>query len=243
MRAPKTLFVSDLHLDASDPAIAQQFHEFLADEARTADALYVLGDLFEVWFGDDDPGTEARATVAALRALTDSGVPCFLMHGNRDFMIGRRFCREAGVTLIPDGTVVERYGERALLMHGDLLCTDDRDYQRMRRVLRNRPLQWLFRRLPLERRRAFAQRLREGSRERVGMKAPEIMDVNGAAVERAFRDHGVRTIIHGHTHRPAVHELRIDGIPARRIVLGDWHAQGSVLEWSPTGFELRSLPR
>ena len=213
MRAPKTLFISDLHLDASDPAIARQFHAFLSGEAREADALYVLGDLFEVWFGDDDPDPSARATVAALRALTESGVPCYLMHGNRDFMLGRRFCRETGTTLLPDGTVIDLYGERALLMHGDLLCTDDEDYQRMRRVLRNRTLQWIFRRLPLERRRAVAQRLREGSRERVGMKAPEIMDVNGTAVERAFRKHSVRTLIHGHTHRPAVHELSVDGTP------------------------------
>lgn len=243
MRAPKTLFISDLHLEASDPAIARQFHAFLSGEAREADALYVLGDLFEVWFGDDDPDPSVHATVAALRALTDRGVPCYLMHGNRDFMLGRRFCRDTGATLLPDGTVVDLYGERALLMHGDLLCTDDADYQRMRRVLRNRPLQWIFRRLPLERRRALAQWLRAGSRERVGMKAPDIMDVNDAAVERAFRDHGVRTLIHGHTHRPAVHDLSVDGAPARRIVLGDWYTQGSVLEWSPAGFELRSLAR
>jgi UDP-2,3-diacylglucosamine hydrolase len=243
MRAPKTLFISDLHLDASDPAIARQFHAFLSGEAREADALYVLGDLFEAWLGDDDPDPSVRATVAALRALTDRGVPCYLMHGNRDFMLSQRFCRETGATLLADGTVVDLYGERALLMHGDLLCTDDEDYQRMRRVLRNRPLQWIFRRLPLERRRAMAQRLRAGSRERVGMKAPEIMDVNGTAVERAFREHGVRTLIHGHTHRPAVHEIAVDGAPARRIVLGDWYTQGSVLEWSPSGFELRALPR
>jgi UDP-2,3-diacylglucosamine hydrolase len=243
IRVPKTLFISDLHLDASDPAIARQFHAFLSGEARQADALYVLGDLFEVWLGDDDPDPAARATVAALRALTDAGVPCYLMHGNRDFMIGARFCSETGATLLADGKVVDLYGERVLLMHGDLLCTDDRDYQRMRRVFRNRPLQWFFRRLPLERRRAFAQALREGSRERVGMKAPEIMDVNGVAVERAFHDNGVRTLIHGHTHRPAVHEVTVDGAPARRIVLGDWYSQGSVLEWSPAGFELRALPR
>jgi UDP-2,3-diacylglucosamine hydrolase len=239
----KTLFVSDLHLDPTTPEIAAQFHAFLAGEAGSADALYILGDLFEVWLGDDDPDPATRQSVAALRELTAAGVTCRVMHGNRDFLIGERFCRETGAQLLEEGTVVDLYGERVLLMHGDSLCTDDRSYQRLRRIVRNPAVRWVFRRMSLAQRRTLAARLRAGSREHVGATAPEIMDVNAAAVAEAFRSNGVRTLIHGHTHRPAVHELDVDGTRARRIVLGDWHAQGSVLEWTPQGFELRTLPR
>ena len=242
-RPAGTLFISDLHLDADDAALVGQFHAFLRSDARAADALYILGDLFEAWLGDDDPDPLARGIVAELRALTDSGVPCFLMHGNRDFLIGERFCRETGATLLDDGTVVELYGERVLLMHGDALCTDDVSYQRLRRIVRNPVVRAIFRIMTLEQRRALARRLRAGSREHVGMTAPEIMDVNAAAVAQAMRDAGVRTMIHGHTHRPAVHTLEIDGAPAKRIVLGDWYTQGSVLDVSPGGYELRTLPR
>ncbi len=239
----KTLFVSDLHLDAASPEIARQFRAFLAGEARSAAALYILGDLFEAWLGDDDPDPSARSIVAALRALVDAGVPCFVMHGNRDFLIGERFCRETGATLLEDGTVVEVHGERVLLMHGDALCTDDVSYQRLRRIVRNPVVRWIFRHMTLEQRRALARKMRAGSREHVGMTAPEIMDVNAAAVAQAFRAAGVRTLIHGHTHRPAVHEFEVDGAPSRRIVLGDWYSQGSVLDWSRDSFSLRELPR
>src|SRR5512137_2087133 len=145
----KTLFISDLHLDPASPGIQQQFLAFLESEARSARALYILGDLFEVWLGDDDPAPASRAVVHALRALTDAGVPCFVMHGNRDFLIGERFCRETGATLLPDGAVVDLYGQRALLMHGDVLCTDDVSYQRLRRIVRNPAVKWIFRRLSL----------------------------------------------------------------------------------------------
>jgi len=239
----KTLFVSDLHLDAAHPEIGRQFEAFLASDARSAEALYILGDLFEAWLGDDDPDPAARATVRALRGLTDSGVAVFVMHGNRDFLIGERFRRETGARLLADGTVVNLYGERVLLMHGDELCTDDVSYQRLRRIVRNPVVRAIFRIMTLDQRRALARKLRAGSREHVGMTAPEIMDVNAAAVTQAFREAGVRTLIHGHTHRPAVHRLEIDGAPAQRIVLGDWYAQGSVLEVSPGGYELRTLPR
>jgi UDP-2,3-diacylglucosamine hydrolase len=242
-RPAGTLFISDLHLDPGDPALLRQFHAFLQSDARGADALYILGDLFEAWLGDDDPEPLARDVVAALRALADAGVPCFLMHGNRDFLIGERFCRETGATLLPDGTVVELYGERVLLMHGDALCTDDVGYQRLRRIVRNPAVLWILRHLPLERRRALAGRLRAGSRAHVGNTAPEIMDVNARAVAEAFRAAGVGTLVHGHTHRPGVHEFELDGAPVRRIVLGDWYVQGSVLRWSREGFDLRSLAR
>jgi len=239
----KTLFVSDLHLDAAHPGIERQFEAFLEGEARTAAALYILGDLFEAWLGDDDPDPAARATVRALRALSDAGVSVYVMHGNRDFLIGERFCRETGASLLADGTVVELYGERVLLMHGDALCTDDVSYQRLRRIVRNPLVRGVFRILTLNQRRALAAKLRTGSRAHVGKTAPEIMDVNAAAVAQAFREAGVRTLVHGHTHRPAIHPLEIDGAPARRIVLGDWYTQGSVLEASPGRFELRVLSR
>jgi UDP-2,3-diacylglucosamine hydrolase len=242
-RPAGTLFISDLHLDPGDPALVRQFHAFLQSDARGADALYILGDLFEAWLGDDDPDPLARGVVAGLRALTDSGVPCFLMHGNRDFLIGERFCRETGATLLADGTVVELYGERVLLMHGDALCTDDTGYQRLRRIVRNPAVQWILRHLSMEQRRALARRLRAGSRAHVGATAPQIMDVNARAVAAAFRAARVRTLVHGHTHRPAVHEFELDGVPVRRIVLGDWYVQGSVLAWSREGFALKSLAR
>ncbi|MFO1394931.1 MAG: UDP-2,3-diacylglucosamine diphosphatase [Steroidobacteraceae bacterium] len=238
-----TLLISDLHLDPREPEIVRQFVAFLDGEARRADALYVLGDLFEVWIGDDDPDPVGRDVAAALRRLTDAGVPCRIMHGNRDFLLGRRFCEATGATIVPDGAIVELAGERVLLMHGDVLCTDDTSYQRLRRIVRNPIVQWAFGRLSLDRRRALAERMRAGSRMHTGSAAPEIMDVNADAVAEAFRGAGVTTLVHGHTHRPAVHELAVDGKPVRRIVLGDWHAAGSVLEWSGAGPELRSLPR
>jgi len=243
LRPAGTLFISDLHLDPGDPAVVRQFHAFLETDARRADALYILGDLFEAWLGDDDPDPFVRGVVGALRSLTDAGVPCFVMHGNRDFLIGDRFCRETGATLLEDGAVVDLYGERVLLMHGDALCTDDLGYQRLRRILRNPAVRFVLRHLGLDQRRALARRLRAGSRAHVGATAPEIMDVNAAAVARAFRAAGVRTLIHGHTHRPAVHESEVDGAPVRRIVLGDWYVRGSVLDWSSPGFALRALPR
>lgn len=241
--AAKTLFISDLHLDAAHPGIARQFLAFLDGEAREAAALYILGDLFEVWVGDDDPDPASREIVAALRRLTDGGVPCFVMHGNRDFLLGERFCRESGARLLEDGTVVELHGERVLLMHGDVLCTDDVSYQRLRRILRHPVTRWAFRHMSLGQRRSLARRLRAGSQMHVGQTAPGIMDVNADAVADAFRRAGVRTLIHGHTHRPAVHDLVVDGQAVRRIVLGDWYSQGSVLEVSRDGFSLRALPR
>ena len=241
--ALKTLFISDLHLDPAAPEIGLQFRAFLAGEARAADALYILGDLVEAWLGDDDPSPGARQIVRDLRSLTDAGVACYVMHGNRDFLIGEQFCRETGATLLEDGTIVDLYGERVVMMHGDALCTDDVSYQRLRRIVRNPLVRWIFRHLSLAQRQRLAGRLRAGSREHVGATAPEIMDVNDEAVAEAFRAAGVRTLIHGHTHRPAIHELDVDGVPVRRVVLGDWYTQGSVLEWTPAAVELRSLPR
>jgi UDP-2,3-diacylglucosamine hydrolase len=239
----KTLLVSDLHLDPAAPGIAHQFVEFLRGEARAARALYILGDLFEAWLGDDDPDPLGRTVVAELRALTDAGVPAYFMHGNRDFLIGPRFAAETGCRLLEDGTVVDLHGERVLLMHGDLLCTADASYQRLRRVLRNPLSLFVLRHLGLEARRTLGRKLRAGSQMHVGSTAPEIMDVTPAEAVDSLRRAGVSTLVHGHTHRPAIHLLEVDGRPARRIVLGDWYTQGSVLEWRDDGVELRALGR
>jgi UDP-2,3-diacylglucosamine hydrolase len=242
-RRDATLLISDLHVDPGEPDIARQFLAFLEEAAREARALYILGDLFEAWLGDDDPDPAGRDIVAALRRLTDAGVPCYFMHGNRDFLVGQRFARETGCTLLDDGTVVDLHGERVLLMHGDLLCTADTSYQRLRRILRHPVVDFTVRNLPLAARRRLGRRLRAGSRMHVGATAPEIMDVTPSAVLDAMRRAGVLTLVHGHTHRPAIHHFELDGQAARRIVLGDWHTQGSVLEWRDEGVELRALAR
>jgi UDP-2,3-diacylglucosamine hydrolase len=239
----KTLLISDLHLDPSAPGIARQFIEFLRAEAREARAVYILGDLFEAWLGDDDPDPAVREIVAELRALYDAGVPTYFMHGNRDFLVGHRFAEETGCTLLEDGTLVDLHGERVLLMHGDVLCTADTSYQRLRRILRHPVTLFVLRHLGLETRRKLGRRLRAGSQMHVGTTAAAIMDVTESEVVEALKRAGVTTLVHGHTHRPAIHSLQVDGKPARRVVLGDWYAQGSVLEWRDDGIELRTLGR
>jgi len=241
-----TLFISDLHLDGEWPEITRQFLEFLDGEARTARALYILGDLFEAWIGEDDPDPSKQAVMEALRTLTASGVPCYVMHGNRDFLLGKRFSAATGVQLLPDSIVLDLYGRRTLLMHGDTLCTDDHAYQRLRRIVRNPLVKLLLRSLPLAQRQRLAQKLRAGSKAHIDAmdKArPYIMDVNPQAVTAALRQAGTDCLIHGHTHRPAVHPLDLDGRPATRIVLGDWYEQGSVLRWNEQGYELAGLRR
>jgi UDP-2,3-diacylglucosamine hydrolase len=241
-----TLFISDLHLDGSRPDITDQFLTFLQSEARSAQALYILGDLFEVWIGDDDPDSDKRRVLSAMRDVSVRGVACYVMHGNRDFLLGKRFCDDTGATLLADGTVVNLYGERVLLMHGDTLCTDDHSYQRLRRIVRNPFVKVILRSLGLRHRQSLAARMRAGSKAHIDAMdkaAPYIMDVNSQAVASAFRHYDVSYLIHGHTHRPAIHDLHVDGRKATRIVLGDWHDQGSVLRWNETGYELVGLKR
>ena len=239
-----TLFISDLHLDGTRPDISAQFLEFLEREARRAEALYILGDLFEAWIGDDDPDPDKRRVIQGLRAVTSAGVKTFFIHGNRDFLIGKAFCRETGIELLKDGTVIDLYGRRVLLMHGDLLCIDDHSYQRLRRIVRNPIVQFVMRSLSLRQRQKLAERMRAGSKEHIAsmdIAAPQIMYVNQEEVRSTMERYGIDCIIHGHTHRPAVHEMQIDGKPAVRIVLGDWYEQGSVLRWNEQGFELAKL--
>lgn len=236
------IFISDLHLDISRPRATAAFLRFLQTDARLTERLYILGDLFEVWLGDDSSDPYSDRVLDELSFYTKLGHECLFMRGNRDFMVGQRFSRYTGIRLLDDPTVEMIYGERVLVMHGDLLCTDDQGYQRFRRIVRNPIVQrgWLA--LPLATRRALAARARQRSRELTAGKPPAIMDVNAAAVESALRTHGVSLLLHGHTHRPGVHRLTVDGRPATRIVLGDWYEQGSMLEWSAAGYQLRTVP-
>lgn len=224
-----TLFISDLHLDPARPQITELFLELLDKEACCSDSLYILGDFFEAWIGDDDPDPHHIPVIAGLRKLTDAGTPVYFMHGNRDFLIGKGFAQLTGCRLLTDPTVIDLYGTPTLLMHGDTLCTDDVEYQQFRKMVRNPEWQAAFLAKPLEARRAFAAQARSESKTRTREKADEIMDVNQNAVEKVMREHGVTRMIHGHTHRPAVHRFTVNGEPLTRVVLGDWYEQKSLL--------------
>lgn len=237
-----TLFISDLHLDPSRPQITELFERYLAsDEVRHADALYILGDLVEAWIGDDDDAELPRRIAAATRAVRDAGVPVYFMVGNRDFLLGEAYAERAGMTLLDDGTVHDVQRHPTLLMHGDVLCTDDVAYQAVRRQVRNPEWQAQILAMPLEARRVLAAKAREDSKAHTGSTMESIMDVNADAVAEAMRKTGVTRLIHGHTHRPAVHGFELDGQPAERIVLGDWYEHGSVLRVDEGGVELRGL--
>ena len=237
------VFISDVHLDASAPDATDQFFAFLRKEAAGAEALYILGDLFEVWVGDDDPDPQKARITAALRELTDSGVAAFVIHGNRDFLLGRQFCDQAGARLLQDPVVIELDGERVLVTHGDALCTDDHSYQELRSSVRTAEWQKRFLALPFSVRDSFANQARKGSKAHTKRTAPRIQDVSPAAVETAFRTARVRRMIHGHTHRPGVHDTMVDGEPAQRIVLGAWYEEGSYLVYENGVYELKTLPR
>jgi UDP-2,3-diacylglucosamine hydrolase len=237
-----TLFISDLHLDAARPQITTLFENYLAsDEVRHADALYILGDLVEAWIGDDDDAELPRRIVHAIRAVSDTGVPVYFMVGNRDFLLGEAFAQRAGMTLLDDGTVHDIQGRPTLLMHGDVLCTDDVAYQAVRQQVRTPQWQAHILSMPLEARRAIAAKAREDSRKHTGSAMESIMDVNAGAVADSMRKAGVTRLVHGHTHRPAVHAFELDGMPAERIVLGDWYEHGSVLRVTADDLDLRGL--
>ena len=238
-----TLFISDLHLEADRPEIADQFLRFLETEALSADALYILGDLFESWVGDDDPNEHYAWIKQALRKLTRKDVPVFFMHGNRDFMVGATFAEQTGVTILDDPAIREIHGDRVLLSHGDAYCTDDVEYQAVRKMTRDPAWQAVMLQKTLEERLAFAAQARAASMARGGTINEAIMDVNNDAIGSALREAGVSIMLHGHTHRPAIHEHDIDGTPARRIVLGDWYEQGSVVRWDEGGPVLAQMPR
>ena len=232
------LFISDLHLDAEHPETIRRFSTFMQRDARNASELYILGDLFEAWIGDDDDDARLQPIVAALREVTRSGVPCAVMHGNRDFLIGERFCASTGCRLLGDYERIEINGEPVLLTHGDLLCTDDTRYQALRGQLRSPAWQRDFLAKTVAERRKIATDLRQMSAVEIAAKSEYIMDVNQGTVERTMREFDVRLLLHGHTHRPAIHRFTLDGHPAQRIVLGAWYEQESFVRWDADGPKL-----
>ncbi len=241
-----TLFISDLHLDASRPEVTDLFLRFLREEARGATALYILGDLFEAWVGDDDPDPVGAAVATGLRDVVDAGTPVHFMRGNRDFLVGAGYARRAGMTILADPSVVTLEGRPALLLHGDLLCTADTGYMAFRSQTRDPKWQAQFLGQPLAARLAFAQHAREQSKAaQAALKdagtMETITDVTAATVDEYFVRYGIDLMIHGHTHRPAIHALGVDGRERRRVVLGDWYEQGSVLRVDGDRMELSAL--
>lgn len=237
-----TLFIADLHLQTEEPAITAGFLRFLQGEARQADALYILGDLFEAWIGDDDPNPLHQQIASAIKAVVDAGVPCYFVHGNRDFLVGQRFARQSGMLLLAEEERLDLYGREVLIMHGDTLCTDDPGYLAFRAKVHTPWIQRLFLALPLLIRRRIAARMRADSKAANSSKSMDIMDVNPQAVVDVMERHHVQWLIHGHTHRPAVHELQANGQPAWRVVLGAWHSEGSMVKVTPDDVELIHFP-
>ncbi|MBQ0712168.1 MAG: UDP-2,3-diacylglucosamine diphosphatase [Porticoccus sp.] len=217
-----TLLISDLHLSPERPAVTQAFLGFLKDQAQQANALYILGDLFEAWVGDDDPAPLSREIITALKALTDNGTELYLMQGNRDFLIDKRFARETGCTLLSDHHVAELEGHKILLLHGDTLCISDVQYQKFRRKARHPLFRWCLNHLPLSTRQNIAKNWRAKSMNANANKPDNIMDVTASEVERQMEKYQVNTMIHGHTHRPNRHQHK----QGERLVLGDWHHHG-----------------
>ncbi len=224
-----SLFISDLHLAPERPETSNLFIRFLETRARQAKAVYILGDLFEVWLGDDMILPDYQAAIRAMKALSDSGVALYLMHGNRDFFMGERLLQLCGASLLDDPAVIDLEGVPSLLMHGDTLCIDDLDYMTFRAMVHNPQWQRDVLAKSPEQRLALAKQFREISKAETGNKNEDIMDVNQAEVERIFSGYPVQRLIHGHTHRPAIHDFELNGQAVQRIVLGDWYRQGSVL--------------
>lgn len=236
-----TLFISDLHLDDDRPESTALFEHFVREEASRAAALYILGDLFEYWLGDD-VNTETSLRVSrALSSLASAAIPCYFMHGNRDFLVGKRFAAGCGLRILPEEHTLDLYGTQTLLMHGDTLCTDDIEYQQVRRKIRKRGWQREFLSKSPDDRRDIAHQAREQSREHQMSISMDIMDVNHDSVCEAYTTHGVHSLIHGHTHRPYIHDHVVNGSPALRVVLGDWYSQGSVLRVNEGGFDLANI--
>lgn len=234
------LFIADLHLDPARPEALAAFLEFVSGPARQAAALFILGDLFEAWIGDDArPADEPVGP--ALQALAAGGTGVYLMHGNRDFLLGEAFCRAAGAAMLTEPATVIIDDAPVVLEHGDALCTDDLAYQAFRAQVRDPAWQAGFLALPVDERRRQAQAARTRSGEAMADKAEAIMDVNAEAVMQRLRGQQVQRLIHGHTHRPAIHALAVDGQPATRIVLGDWFEQGSILRVEDGEYTLETL--
>lgn len=235
-----TLFIADLHLHESRPQITRAFFHFLHTQAMQAEALYILGDFFDAWIGDDDDAQLPQQVANELLSLHQKGVAIYFMHGNRDFLLGEIYAKKSGMTIIPEGTIVDLYGTATLLVHGDALCTEDKDYQDFRTMVRNTQWQQQILAQPLAARRALAAQLRDKSQSMNSLKASDIMDVTPAEVVTQMELAQVQVMIHGHTHRPARHRLLANNQPAERIVLGDWHDLAWCVKAGSKGMELIS---
>ena len=237
-----TYFISDLHLIPSQPLLFTLLHNFLNAIKTDAEALYIVGDLFEFWIGDDilekNAGKPYLPVIQQLRVLSDSGVKIFFTQGNRDFLLKQKFADAVGGELLPDEKIIDLYGTPTLLMHGDTLCTDDVSYQRLRRIFRYKLIQKIFLALSPERRSRIAGNTRKVIKNKTPKKAYKIVDVNQQEVERVMSDAGVQQLIHGHTHRPNIHEFDLQGKPVKRIVLSDWTDKACYLRFDKDGFEL-----
>lgn len=223
------IFISDLHLEEKQPAITDIFLRFLDKQTTDTKAIYILGDFFESWIGDDDISPFTQKIISHLKSATDRGIPIYFLHGNRDFLLGKKFFKATGMRLLPDESIILVDGVKTLLMHGDTLCTEDKAYLKFRKKARNKFFQWLFLLKSLKKRRAIANQYREASQKYIATAPEHIMDVTSSEVERIMTKHQVNLLIHGHTHRQAIHSLKANGKKAERIVLGAWHHQGNAL--------------
>jgi len=237
-----TYFIADLHLAQNRPDITACFLYFLQSEAPKAQTLYILGDLFEYWIGDDDDSPFILEISQAIKALSELGCKIYFIHGNRDFLLGKRFAKQSGMQLLPEVTLIDLYGKPVVIMHGDTLCTRDVAYQAFRKKSRSWWWQVMIKSLPLFVRRKIADNYRVQSASATAMKSQEIMDVTQREVIHCLAKHQCQLLIHGHTHRPAVHDLKANGKLAQRIVLGDWYEQGAWLKVTPNTMELLNNP-
>lgn len=235
IKTKSTLFISDLHLDKAQDKNYQQFLQLLNETQPPVDAVYILGDLFEAWIGDDHDLKEHPQIISALRSLTEKAVPVYFLHGNRDFLIGKEFFRQTGCQLLAQETKIQLYGQPVLIMHGDTLCTKDFAYIKARKKLRNPFLQAVFLMLPISLRKKIANEMRQKSMLHTSATSYEMMDVTPSEVMKVMQKHEVKFLIHGHTHRPAFHEVNSGQGKAERIVLGAWHDNGNVLVWEESG--------
>ncbi|MEI8655886.1 MULTISPECIES: UDP-2,3-diacylglucosamine diphosphatase [Vibrio] len=235
-----TLFISDLHLTPKRPDITDCFISFMREDAIKADALYVLGDLFDFWIGDDDPTNFAEQIKSEFKTLVGKGIPVFFSHGNRDFLVGKRFAKQTGVTLLDEEQVIDLYGDKVVVLHGDTLCTEDVRYLAFREKVHKPWLQWFFNRLPFCIKTRIVRKIQSDTSSDKSNKSMSIMDVTPSEVLAVMEKHQVNTMIHGHTHRPNIHKISAEGEEKTRIVLGDWYTQGSLLVYSHQGYELQN---
>ncbi|GAA5136850.1 UDP-2,3-diacylglucosamine diphosphatase [Thalassotalea piscium] len=241
-KQPVTYFIADLHLAQNRPDITACFLSFLKNDALNAQTLYILGDLFEYWIGDDDNSPFVIEIARGLKELADSGTAIYFIHGNRDFLLGKRFAKKAGMTLLPEVDTIELYGEKIVILHGDTLCTKDVAYQKFRKKSRTWWWQTMIKSLPLFVRRKIAENYRKQSANATAMKSQDIMDVTESEVEKCLEQHQSLLMIHGHTHRPNIHNVNVNGKQAKRIVLGDWYEQGAWLKFDKNGYQLLYTP-